>query len=184
VASIFASLKTAPLKALLLSFGDDFSGKTTLRILHSLIGKEFTSSQSFIAAFKRVALVEIPSSAKKKDWEKDIDTVCIKIFESFGQRDPGSEILLDKDGKPKPDPDLRDFENIPLKDDVDEYFKREVLPHRPDAWMDRSRDKIGFEINFNRHFYKYSPPRMLNEIDDDLKKAEHTILQLLDKVAG
>ena len=54
-----------------------------------------------------------------------------------------------------PTPALRDFENVPLKDDIDAYFEREVRPHVPDAWMDRSKDKVGYEINFNRHFYKY-----------------------------
>ena len=80
------------------------------------------------------------------------------------------------------DADLRDFENVPLKEDIDAYFKREVLPHVPDAWMDRAKDKVGYEINFNRHFYKFNPPRKLVEIDADLKKAEDEILRLLREV--
>jgi type I restriction enzyme M protein len=80
------------------------------------------------------------------------------------------------------DADLRDFENVPLKDDIEAYFKHEVLPHVPDAWMDRSKDKVGYEINFNRHFYKFTPPRKLTEIDADLKKAEDEILRLLREV--
>jgi len=80
------------------------------------------------------------------------------------------------------DADLRDFENVPLKEDVESYFKREVLPHVPDAWMDRVKDKVGYEINFNRHFYKFTPPRKLAEIDADLKKAEDEILRLLREV--
>ena len=80
------------------------------------------------------------------------------------------------------DADLRDFENVPLKEDIDAYFKREVLPHVPDAWMDRAKDKVGYEINFNRHFYKFTPPRKLAEIDADLKKAEDEILRLLREV--
>ncbi len=84
----------------------------------------------------------------------------------------------------EPDPDLRDFENVPLKEDIDAYFEREVRPHVPDAWMDRSKDKVGYEINFNRHFYKYTPPRPLEEIDADLKKAEEEILRLLREVTA
>ena len=84
----------------------------------------------------------------------------------------------------EPDPDLRDFENIPLKEDIAAYFAREVLPHVPDAWMDRSKDKVGYEINFNRHFYKYTPPRPLEEIDADLKQAEEEILRLLREVTA
>lgn len=80
------------------------------------------------------------------------------------------------------DPDLRDFENVPLKEDIDDYFKREVLPNVPDAWMDRSKDVVGYEINFNRHFYEYTPPRPLVEIDSDLKKAEEEIVRLLGEV--
>ena len=82
----------------------------------------------------------------------------------------------------EPDPELRDFENVPLKDDIDAYFEREVRPHVPDAWMDRDKDKIGYEINFNRHFYKYTPPRPLEEIDADLKEAEEKIVRLLREV--
>ncbi len=89
-----------------------------------------------------------------------------------GGRDEGFE----------PDTDLRDFENILLKEDIDEYFKREVLSHVPDAWMDRSKNKVGYEINFNRHFYKYTPLRSLEVIDADLKRAEEEILRLLREV--
>ena len=79
----------------------------------------------------------------------------------------------------EPDPALRDFENIPLSQHIDAYFEREVLPHVADAWIDRSRNKVGYEINFNRHFYRYTPPRPLAEIDADLKYAEEKIVQLL-----
>jgi type I restriction enzyme M protein len=108
-----------------------------------------------------------------------------KLFRDvFTQKDPNSEPVL-KGGRDKgyePDANLRDFENIPLKEDIDEYFKSEVLPHVPDAWMDRSKDKVGYEINFSRYFYKYTLPRSLEEIDADLKKAEEHILQLLRDV--
>ncbi|MCA9062873.1 MAG: SAM-dependent DNA methyltransferase [Planctomycetaceae bacterium] len=80
------------------------------------------------------------------------------------------------------DSKLRDFENIPLKEDETEYFTREVLPHVPDAWIDAEKTKIGYEINFNRHFYVYTPPRPLTAIDLDLKKAEDEILRLLKEV--
>ena len=102
----------------------------------------------------------------------------------FTEKDPQAERVR-KDGREKgyePDTGLRDFENVPLKDDIDAYFEREVRPHVPDAWMDRSKDKVGYEINFNRHFYKYTPPRPLEEIDADLKKAEEKIMRLLREV--
>jgi type I restriction enzyme M protein len=82
----------------------------------------------------------------------------------------------------EPDADLRDFENIPLKEDIHAYFHREVLPHVPDAWMDRSKDKVGYEINFNRHFYKFTPPRELAEIDAEIDLAEKEFLKLFKEV--
>jgi type I restriction enzyme M protein len=108
-----------------------------------------------------------------------------KLFRSvLAQKDPEAEPVAKggRDEGCEPDPELRDFENVPLKDDIDAYFKREVRPHVPDAWMDRSKDKVGYEINFNRHFYKYTPPRPLKEIDADLKQAEEEIVRLLREV--
>ncbi len=108
-----------------------------------------------------------------------------KLFRSvFTQKDPRPS-RSPRAGATKayePDADLRDFENVPLKDDIDAYFEREVRPHVPDAWMDRSKDKVGYEINFNRHFYKYTPPRPLEEIDAELKQAEEEIMRLLREV--
>jgi type I restriction enzyme M protein len=108
-----------------------------------------------------------------------------KLFRSvFTAKDPAAQ-PVEKGRRSEglePDPDLRDFENVPLKQNIDAYFKREVLPHISDAWMDRAKDKVGYEINFNRHFYKFTPPRKLAEIDTDLKKAEDEILRLLREV--
>ena len=110
-----------------------------------------------------------------------------KLFRSvFTQKDAEAEPVArgGRDGGYEPDANLRDFENVPLKDDIDAYFGREVRPHVPDAWMDRSKDKVGYEINFNRHFYKYTPPRPLEVIDAELKQAEEEIMRLLREVTG
>lgn len=96
-------------------------------------------------------------------------------------RDEQGAVVQDKKGV-KADSKLRDFENVPLKEDVDAYFEREVKPHVPDAWMDRSKDKVGYEINFNRYFYVFTPPRSLEDIDRDLKVAEDEIVKLLLEV--
>ena len=100
------------------------------------------------------------------------------------QKDPDGEPVSSgaHDDGYEPDPALRDFENVPLKDDVDAYFEREVHPYVPDAWMDRGKDRIGYEINFNRHFYKYTPPRTLEVIDAELKQAETEIERLMRMV--
>ena len=92
------------------------------------------------------------------------------------------EILKDKNGNPKPDSSLRDYEKIPLKDDIDEYFEQEVLPHVPDAWMDRSKDKIGYEINFTKYFYEYKRLRPLDEIKEDILKLEKETEGLLMEI--
>jgi type I restriction enzyme M protein len=105
------------------------------------------------------------------------------IRNMFTDRDPSAEPVRRGRGF-EPDPDLRDYENVPLKDDIDAYFAREVLPHVPDAWMDHGKDKVGYEINFNRHFYKYTPPRSLDDIDAELKDAEGEILRLLAEVTA
>lgn len=104
------------------------------------------------------------------------------ILQCLGERDEEAEICRDSHGKPEPDPELRDTENVPLKDNIEAYFKREVLPHVPDAWIDDSKTKVGYEIPFNRHFYKYVPPRSLEEIDTDLQKVTGEILEILQEV--
>ena len=98
-------------------------------------------------------------------------------------RDQDGNVVLGQKGKqkgkPQPDSRLRDTENVPYKDDVAEYFKREVLPHAPDAWIDPDKTKVGYEIPFNRHFYVFKPPRPLAEIDADLKASTDRILDMI-----
>jgi type I restriction enzyme M protein len=119
--------------------------------------------------------------ARKSHWKRTEQTLFRSVFT---QKDPDAQPVTkgNNDDSYEPDPDLRDFENVALKDDIDDYFEREVRPHVPDAWMDRTKDKVGYDINFNRHFYKYTPPRPLEQIDADLKRAEGTILRLLQEV--
>ena len=98
-------------------------------------------------------------------------------------RDEAGQIVLGQKGKqkgkPQPDSSLRDTENVPYKDDVADYFKREVLPHAPDAWIDADKTKVGYEIPFNRHFYVFKPPRPLAEIDAELKGVTDRILSMI-----
>jgi type I restriction enzyme M protein len=82
-------------------------------------------------------------------------------------------------GKPESDSALRDSENVPLDQDVNEYFEREVLPHASDAWIDHDKTKVGYEIPFNRHFYVFEPPRLLEVIDAELKQTTDRILQMI-----
>lgn len=129
-------------------------------------------------------------SAFSKDMEKALKTAGIKagaplkktILAALGERDENAEICTDAKGNSEPDSELRDYENVPLKEDIEAYFKREVIPHVPDAWIDYDKTKVGYEIPFNRHFYKYVPPRSLEEIDADLDKVTAEILELLQEV--
>lgn len=106
------------------------------------------------------------------------------VLEALGEKDETAEICRDAKGNPEPDSDLRDTENVPLKENIDHYFKREVLPHVPDAWIDHSKTKVGYEIPLNRHFYRYEPPRALEAIETDIKGLESEILSLLAEVTG
>ena len=110
----------------------------------------------------------------------------------FGERDDNAQPVLDDKGNQQADADLREFESVPLSQNIDDYFAREVLPHVADAWIDTSKTDakdgqvgiVGYEINFNRYFYVYQPPRPLAEIDADLKAVEAEIAALLGEVTA
>lgn len=106
------------------------------------------------------------------------------VLAALGERDETAEICRDRKGEPEPDSDLRDTESVPLKESIEEYFEREVLPHVPDAWIDYSKTKVGYEIPLNRHFYRYEPPRELDVIEDEIKGLEGEILELLKEVTA
>ena len=110
-------------------------------------------------------------------------TSAPKIADALAEINPNGEIVMDTDGKPVPDPDLRDAEFVPSGHEIKEYFEREVKPHVPDAWISPEMPKTGYEIPFTRHFYKYQPPRDLKEIDDDIRKAAREITKLLEDSA-
>ena len=93
-----------------------------------------------------------------------------------------SEKKIDKKGNLKIDITKRDFERIPLEDNIDNFFEKEVKPHLKDAWMDRSKDKIGYEINFNKIFYKFNPPRDIEDISQSLKLIEEEIQSLWSEI--
>ena len=103
-------------------------------------------------------------------------------------RDESGEIVLATKGKlkgkPQPDSSLRDTENVPLSDDIQTYFKREVLPHVPDAWIDPDKTKVGYEIPFNRHFYVFEPPRDLTVIDTELKACTDRIKDMIEGLSA
>ncbi|MEV5312596.1 class I SAM-dependent DNA methyltransferase [Streptomyces sp. NPDC052610] len=142
--------------------------------VRTLLGSSWTTkSEAFIALKDAVVAAGLtwPSGAP----------FAKAVREAVGVRDPEGEVQKLK-GAPEPDADLRDYENVPLGEDVEDYLKREVLPHVPDAWIDHTKTKIGYEIPFTRHFYVYKPPRPLAEIDAELKSLEAEIQALLGEV--
>ncbi len=114
------------------------------------------------------------------------------ILAALSERNEKAEICRDRESRPEPDPELRDTENVPLLEDIETFFEREVKPHVPDAWIDTNRRDpqdgqvglVGYEINFNRYFYQYRPPRPLEEIEADIQQVEKEILAMLREVAG
>ena len=105
------------------------------------------------------------------------------VVAALSERDPTAEPCQGTNG-PEPDPELRDTETVPLDEDIEEYMAREVLPHVPDAWVDHTKTKVGYEIPFNRLFYVYEPPRPLDDIAADLRTLEAEITSLLAEVTA
>jgi type I restriction enzyme M protein len=107
----------------------------------------------------------------------------VKVIRAvLGERHEAAEPARDAEGRLLPDSELRDFENVPLKDDIDTYFEREVLPHVPDAWMDREKDKVGYEISFTKYFYEYTPLRSTQEIAAELLALDEETENLLREI--
>ncbi|HPH13696.1 MAG TPA: class I SAM-dependent DNA methyltransferase [Burkholderiaceae bacterium] len=106
------------------------------------------------------------------------------VVNALGERDENAEICRNRDGDAEPDAELRDTENVPLKESIQAYFEREVKPHVKDAWIDHSKTKIGYEIPLNRHFYRYEPPRELAVIEGEIKALEADIVRLLGEVTA
>jgi len=150
------------------------SDRTAIRTaLGALAGQVFMARKDFlIALYRAMTAAKAPQSVP----------ILKAIWTTIGVHDDDAEICLDAKGKPEPDTDLRDTELVPFRDTIDDYFEREVKPHVPDAWIDHSKTRVGFEIPFARLFYKYVPPRSLEEIDADLNRVTAEIIELLQTV--
>ncbi|MHB1836962.1 MAG: type I restriction-modification system subunit M [Solirubrobacteraceae bacterium] len=156
-------------------------------------GARFATQRELTTTFKdAVGVLEVPTPAQKALWS------------ALAVRDENAAVITDGKGHPEPDPELRDNENVPLpstqvsfEDDptvrleaieyrtaIDDYMREEVLPYVADAWVDHGRTKIGYEIPLTRHFYKYAPPRPLEEIDAEIGELEGEIQRLLAEVTS
>lgn len=157
--------------------------KAILELLKALPNKLIKDRAKFVPVFE---------AAVKKSGLRLAAPVKRAILDALSERDETAAICLDADGNPEPDPDIRDTESVPLDEDVKAFFEREVKPHVPDAWVNETvRDEkdggigiVGYEINFNRYFYRYQPPRKLEAIEADIKAVEVDVLKLLKEVSG
>lgn len=133
--------------------------------------------------------IEVIETAFNKTGLKLEAPIKKAIIKGLAERDETADVIKDKKGNPEPDSDLRDYENVPLGEDLNKYFTREVLPHVPDAWISKDKKycdnkdgkigKVGYEISFTRYFYKYKPLRSLEEISGEIKKLEQEIAGML-----
>lgn len=147
--------------------------------------------QSVIQALGKLDDEYLSRDAFKKSLRVKLSAPQFKLLlKHLGEHSDEAEVCTDKKGNPEPNPDLRDNENVPLSEDIQTYFEREVFPHVPNAWIDESKKDekdglvgiVGYEIPFNRHFYEYTSPRPLEEIDADLDAVTTEIMELLREV--
>ena len=166
---------------------DEAAGRKQQAAIRALLGS--LPDESFLDR----ALFEVElSRATGKAELKLAAPVRKAILSALSERNDEAEICRDREGGPEPDPELRDTENVPLLEDIESFFEREVKPHVPDAWIDANRRDpqdgkvglVGYEINFNRYFYEYRPPRPLEEIEADIQQVEKEIMAMLREVAG
>ncbi len=149
--------------------------KAILNTLPNKLYKEWCVFQGLLEDAFQNAHEKLPAPVKKA------------IFKALSERDETAEIVYDDNGTPMPDTELRDHEYVPFEEDIYTYFEREVKPYAPDAWInedyrdekDNKAGRVGYEINFNRYFYNYQPPRSLEEIDNDIESVEKDILEML-----
>jgi type I restriction enzyme M protein len=152
---------------------------------HRPMRRSLGNKRKFIADEQIAAITELYCAFAANEWVKIFDNAdfgYVKVRVERPQRNKKGKIVTDKSGQPKPDSTLRDYEKIPLTEDVEAYFAREVLPHVPDAWLDRSQDKVGYEISFNQYFYTYTPLRPLAEIKADILALEQETEGLLAEI--
>ncbi len=170
---------------------DQEKGRAMQAAITELLGRLPKALFKDRAKFEQALDIELAVEADKDDGLSKLPAPVRKaILSALSERDETAEICRDKDGNPEPDPDLRDTENVPLTEDVMTFFEREVKPHVPDAWVntnvrddkDKQVGKVGYEINFNRYFYQYVPPRSLADIEADIKAIERDIMQMLGEI--
>ncbi len=180
--SAFKNLAVSKKKETKARTAEEAEGRSRQETIRKMVGtlpaNLFKERDLFLAALEK--------AAKASDIKLNAP-IQKAILSALSHRDETAEICRDEEGHPEADPELRDTENVPLSESIETFFEREVKPHVPEAWINTAiRDqkdgevgKVGYEINFNRYFYKYIPPRPLEEIESDIRAVESEILRML-----
>lgn len=183
IESGFASLATSAKKSEKARIEEVEAGRARQANIRALLAAFEKKHGDKLYKDRKAFLIDLRELDRKLDVR--LSTPEIKaVIGALGERDESAEICRDRNGNPECDSELRDTENVPLKESVEEYFKREVLPHVPDAWINESKTKVGYEIPLNRHFYVYEPPRELEVIEKDIEELEQEIMKLLGAMTG
>jgi type I restriction enzyme M protein len=146
--------------------------------------KSLGSKRNEISESQIADIVRMYGEFKENEFCKIFDNEDFGYYQVTIERPlmADGKVVKGKDGKPKADASLRDTENVPHKEDVDTYFEREVKPHVPDAWVDHDKTRVGYEIPFTRHFYKYEAPADLNVLEQEIDALEKDIQGMLQEV--
>ena len=144
--------------------------------LTTLIGWQYKDRDGFLS--------DLIDALRKAGMKSPAAPLIKAIWTTIGEHDDDATVITNTKGDPEPDTALRDTENVPLTEDIQNYFAREVLPHVPDAWIDDTKTKVGYEIPFTRHFYRYTPPRPLEAIQKDLRALVAEIQEMLAEVGA
>ncbi|MBL1245154.1 MAG: SAM-dependent DNA methyltransferase, partial [Sulfurimonas sp.] len=154
------------------------------------LGEEILTALGAIESSKIMSRTEFKKELDENMTAKLTATQFKLVQKHIAVHDDEAELCKDPKGKLEANSDLRDYENIPLSEDIQEYFTREVTPHMPLAWIDEKKKDakdgevgiVGYEIAFNRHFYEYTPPRELEEIDAELETLNAEIMEMLREI--
>ena len=155
---------------------DEEQQQRILTMLRELPEKTYLDVEEFRADFK--ALWDEMYAETLDAGERD------PITDALAEKDEDAEVVVDRQGRKETDSDLRDYENVPLTEDLGEYFEEEIQPYVPDAWIDEDYTRVGYEIPFSRHFYEYEPPRSPEEIEEEIRELEDEIQGLLGEVVS
>jgi type I restriction enzyme M protein len=182
--SAFKNLATSKKKDETLRLTEESSGEERQRALRAMLGTLRTETNERLYKDREEFLKDLKRISREVAGVKLSAGELNAVLSALGERDATAEACVNNRGELEADSELRDTEIVPLKESIEDYFGREVKPHVPDAWIDHAKTKVGYEIPLTRHFYRYEPPRPLDEIETDLAGLEKRIVEMLKDVVA